>query len=278
MSINYPSFPKNINTDKINADEVTASFSGSFFGDGSGLINLVTASTQVYTAGNISGSGTTLDPVVLNQSISLLAVSASLFGNATSADFATNATTATIASTADFATTAGFSTNANTASLAYDLVTSSTPQIAALKVNSTTYGFDSINFTGTAGFPPFIPAVPAIGMVRMISGSNYGLSYGLLTIANNISIGTSGSYTGILIQSPSSASLIAPRITISATSASTTGNTVITGSVTGSANSYLNFEILQLRALATLPAGTLGMLAVSGTDLYFHNGSGWQLK
>lgn len=278
MSINYPSFPKNINSNKINANEITSSFSGTFFGDGSGLINIASGSNQVLTTNNLTGTGVFGNALDLKQSISLFAVTASLNGNATSADFATTATSATFATSADFATIAGFSTTANTATLAFDLLTGSIPQVTAIKVNDTTYGFDTINFTGTAGFPPFIPATPAVQMVRMISGSNYDLSYGLLSIENVIGIGSSGSYTGILLQSPSSASLIAPRITISATSASTTGNTVITGSVTGSDNSYLNFQVLQLRQFATLPAGTLGMLAVSGTDLYFHNGSAWQLK
>lgn len=271
MSINYPSFPKNINTDKINADEVTASFSGSFIGDGSGLVNVAGGSSEIYSTNNLTGSGTISNPLDLKQSISLLYVTASLIGNASSADFATTATSATVATTADFASSAGTSTYSLTASTLQD---DSIPQVTAIKVNTTTYGFDSINFSGSAGFPPFIPPIPAIKLVRVISGSNYGLSY----TGDMIAIGSSGSYTGILLESPSSASLIAPRITISATSASTVGNTVITGSVTGSTNSYLNFEILQLRELATLPAGTLGMLAVSGTDLYFHNGSGWQLK
>ena len=37
-------------------------------------------------------------------------------------------------------------------------------------------------------------------------------------------------------------------------------------------------QTLKLVPNDPLPAGTLGELAVSGSNLYFHNGSGWQLK
>lgn len=37
-------------------------------------------------------------------------------------------------------------------------------------------------------------------------------------------------------------------------------------------------QVIQLTALDPLPAGALGQLAVSGSDLYFHNGTNWVLK
>jgi len=37
-------------------------------------------------------------------------------------------------------------------------------------------------------------------------------------------------------------------------------------------------EVLKLEPQGTLPAGELGMLGVSGSDLYFHNGTSWIQK
>lgn len=49
-----------------------------------------------------------------------------------------------------------------------------------------------------------------------------------------------------------------------------TGNVLVTGSVNIS-------SIMNLRKQNTLPAGTTGSLAVSGSGLYFHNGTSWVL-
>jgi hypothetical protein len=266
MSINYPSFPSTISANQISASQITSSFSGTFIGDGSGLTN-IGGGTVVGDGINIIGSGTLISPLQLNTTIT-----ASLFGNATTADFASfaqNSTSASYASTAGFSTFAGFAETSNTAST---FTPGATPQVTALKVNATTYGFDTLNFPGFS-FPPFIN-LPAVKMVRIISGSSYDTSY----FGDFIGVGASGSATGSFVYSNNYIDITGRNISISSTSGSVTGSIGVTGSITGSNNSYLNYQIIQLRTQNTLPAGSLGMLAVSGSDLYFHNGSGWVLK
>jgi hypothetical protein len=55
-----------------------------------------------------------------------------------------------------------------------------------------------------------------------------------------------------------------------------TGKNIIIGTteITGSVNIK---DVLNLTKQATLPTGTTGSLAVSGSGLYFHNGTSWNL-
>ncbi len=277
MSINYPSFPKTINSNKINVSEISASqitssyFTGSFSGDGSGLINVIGTGGVLTDNINITGSGIFGDVIELKNDISIVSITASLLGNATTANFATQADTASIATTA---LTSEYSTNSEYSQTASIIITGSVQQVSAIKVNSTTFGFDSLNIPGgTLPFPPYT-TLPSINLVRLISGSNYNTNY----FGDAFAIGTSGSVTGAFIYSDNTVEITGKNLFINAVSSSTIGNIVITGSITSSNGSYLNLEIVQLRAQAILPVGSLGMLAVSGSDLYFHNGSSWVLK
>ncbi len=230
--------------------------------------------STVYTDGvNILGDGSLGSPVSLDSNITLTSVTASLFGNATTANFAANATYAETASTllgtVAFADAAGTAINVvnavntlqGTANQVLVNSTTGTPQSGSLILTlpqsiGTTSSPTFLTPTATTGYrlsytngasnlygleildfsSSFIPGtIKEARMVRFVSSSNAAS-----TTVDNISIGrygtTAGITTGIFITGSTAIYNTAPIIELSASSGKTgiSNNLLVLGSVTGS--------------------------------------------
>jgi len=182
---------------------ITASY---FVGDGTYLTNVGGGITEVYTTGNITGSGLIGNPVALKNLLNLISITAS---SGFSGDLQGTASYATNTLTASYALTAAYAQNANTGIL---------PQTANINYKKLRYkvtgSFNTEGYAeealpliqyGSASFPIADQDYFIINLMVKESGSanwtNDIIAYELFTSASQVYVGmyapdiaASGSY------------------------------------------------------------------------------------
>jgi hypothetical protein len=141
-------------------------------------------------------------------------------------------------------------------------ITGSINVSGSVVLGPTITGLEGINFMSASVIGAYISYNPTNG------GRTGILSMDTNGIFGRVNIGSSGSSGSLLLLNKTGGGITT---LIGSSSISLQGNNI---DVTGSVNIS---EVMTLAKQNPLPTGTTGSLAVSGSGLYFHNGTSWNL-
>jgi len=287
----------------IKNDVTFQSVSASFFGNGSQIDNLTASNISNFTndvrgqfsagtniditngvisstggggvsavssSGNITGSGTSDNPITLQPNISLTSVTASFSGSGANI---TNITASnisnfgsdvrsltTIAGTANQVLVNGGTAAASgsvTLSLPQSIATTSSPTFAA-PIATTGYRIGSSGIYGVDIINVSFPVV-ARG-VRLISGSNAGISY----TGDYVAVGTAGSTSGILLSSSANIVNSAPLIIFNG-NITASNNMQLISNLTVNGITSLNSHVTASNFLVANTSSLVGPTTLSNT-------------
>lgn len=150
--------------DTLTVTNLTASVSGSFTGDGSGLIDV-----EINTSGNITGSGNLLNPVTLKDDITLNSVSANILSGTQ-----ISGTNAVLSGDVLVYGSASLTENPEYAYVVYDSAIDKIAIFPGLKVSGSTVVSGNLDVTGTISASNYL-GIPSSELTKLTVSSSVSL-------------------------------------------------------------------------------------------------------